>query len=292
MSQTANFSPVHLSLHWDALAWHMGIITKALRTWGRGALHGHPGLLLVTQRVMKRAKTPPLLVLTRKLPISEKKTKPKPKPLQLPHNALRAGRTAHAAAAGGSDRVSWSRASEDRKRGLTSPRPAAPRPLRLRFRAYEAGRRGPPRRCRGGAAALPERRGSARGTGALHGAPAGAAGTGRGGPHGAAEGRPRRREGRRVGVRAGGGPLSSQAAAQRRATASELHIPPPPGSLHSLLYLRALSILSDVSHAAPNRRGSLVRTMEGSRPIGAAAGLAAANGDGAVLRVMLPALRV
>lgn len=62
--------------------------------------------------------------------------------------------------------------------------------------------------------------------------------------------------------------------------------------LHSVLYLRALSILSDVSPAAPNPGRPLVRTMEGAPPIGAAAGLAAANGSGPVLRVMLPALRV
>lgn len=65
-----------------------------------------------------------------------------------------------------------------------------------------------------------------------------------------------------------------------------------PGSLRSLLYLRALSILSDVSRVTPNRRSSLVRTMEGPRPIDEAAALAVANEDGAVFRVMLPALRV
>lgn len=95
--------------------------------------------------------------------------------------------------------------------------------------------------------------------------------------------------------RGGGGPapvLAEAAKPSRQRRARNSASRRRPGSLRSLLYLRALSILSDVSRVTPNRRSSLVRTMEGPRPMDAAAALAAANEDGAVFRVMLPALRV
>lgn len=170
------------------------------------------------------------------------------------------------------------RGAARRRAGAGTPRHPAPPP----------GRPPPGSGAAEGVAALRKRRANARGAASRSALPrgpcAGAPRSGRGAASGA-RGPRRRRAG-------GGGPRRSRLAVRRRAAASELCIPPPPGSLHSLLYLRALSILSDVSRAAPNRRSSLVRTMEGPGPIGAAAGLAAANGDGAVLRVMLPAPRV
>lgn len=239
---------------------------------------------------MKRAKTFLFLFLHVIYPFLEKKSPPK-LPWQNRACCSSSGRQCPCA--------SRCKVREATERGLASPSPAAPRAsVSASVKWGGAARRGgaAPGWTRGGGG---QRRRCCRSVTGGPAAPApcspptpGRRGPGVEGPSGAAGGGPGGGGGRRSGGRGGGGPRSSQAAARRRAAASELCIPPPPGSLHSLLYLRALSILSDVSRAAPNRRSSLVRTMEGPRPIGAAARLAAANGDGAVLRVMLPALRV
>lgn len=180
------------------------------------------------------------------------KTTKQQKKTTVPH-PRRGGRAAHAAAA-----AEGGPARRLNGAGGAETRAGLGSPLSSGFRAW---------------AVRPQGRGAARP--APHGGAAGAV----------PPGQWRRRRGRR-------GPRPCQAAAQYGAATAALRAPPPPGSLRSLLYLRALSLLGDVSRGAPNPRRSLVRTMGAPGPIGAALGLAAANGRGAVQRVMLPAPRV
>ena len=99
MAQIANVPPAQPASALGCPGWRVGASFQKHRELG--GLPGHPGLLPRHPGGYEESQDLLILALTDNLPISEK-THPK-----LPHNAVRAGRTAHAAAAAaeGSARV-------------------------------------------------------------------------------------------------------------------------------------------------------------------------------------------